>query len=120
MEACIEKDEALKAQMAAFKDGKWAGMELASHIGFTNWNDEDWRYPVRHVIRLPKKPRLVVTRADKTQHYTNQYFPITLVIDDFVVSSSKRLKFKLLTVVRKRKMEDTGRRKKSRIGWNCT
>ena len=95
VEACIEKDEALKAQMAAFKDGKWAGMELASHIGFTNWNDEDWRYPVRHVIRLPKKPRLVVTRADKTQHYTNQYFPITLVIDDFVVSSSKKAKIQI-------------------------
>lgn len=92
VEACIEKDEALKTQMAEFKEGKWAGMELASHIGFTNWNDEDWRYPVRHIIRLPKKPRLVVTRADKTQHYTNQYFPITLVIDDFVVSSSKKAK----------------------------
>lgn len=93
--ACIEKDEALKAQMAEFKDGKWAGMELASHIGFTNWNDEDWRYPVRHVVRLPKKPRLVVTRADKTQHYTNQYFPITLVIDDFAVSSSKKAKIQI-------------------------
>ena len=92
VEACIEKDEALKTQMAEFKEGKWAGMELASHIGFTNWNDEDWRYPVRHIVRLPKKPRLVVTRADKTQHYTNQYFPITLVIDDFVVSSSKKAK----------------------------
>lgn len=95
VEACIEKDETLKAQMAAFKDGKWAGMELASHIGFTNWNDEDWRYPVRHIVRLPKKPRLVVTRADKTQHYTNQYFPITLVIDDFVVSSSKKAKIQI-------------------------
>lgn len=95
VEACIEKDETLKAQMAEFKEGKWAGMELASHIGFTNWNDEDWRYPVRHIIRLPKKPRLVVTRADKTQHYTNQYFPITLVIDDFVVSSSKKAKIQI-------------------------
>ena len=95
VEACIEKDEALKTQMAEFKEGKWAGMELASHIGFTNWNDEDWRYPVRHIIRLPKKPRLVVTRADKTQHYTNQYFPITLVIDDFVVSSSKKAKIQI-------------------------
>lgn len=95
VEACIEKDEALKTQMAEFKDGKWAGMELASHIGFTNWNDEDWRYPVRHIVRLPKKPRLVVTRADKTQHYTNQYFPITLVIDDFVVSSSKKAKIQI-------------------------
>ena len=95
VEACIEKDEALKTQMAEFKDGKWAGMELASHIGFTNWNDEDWRYPVRHIVRLPKKPRLVVTRSDKTQHYTNQYFPITLVIDDFVVSSSKKAKIQI-------------------------
>lgn len=95
VEACIEKDETLKAQMAEFKEGKWAGMELASHIGFTNWNDEDWRYPVRHIVRLPKKPRLVVTRADKTQHYTNQYFPITLVIDDFVVSSSKKAKIQI-------------------------
>lgn len=95
VEACIEKDEALKTQMAEFKEGKWAGMELASHIGFTNWNDEDWRYPVGHIIRLPKKPRLVVTRADKTQHYTNQYFPITLVIDDFVVSSSKKAKIQI-------------------------
>ena len=95
VEACIEKDEALKIQMAEFKEGKWAGMELASHIGFTNWNDEDWRYPVRHIVRLPKKPRLVVTRADKTQHYTNQYFPITLVIDDFVVSSSKKAKIQI-------------------------
>lgn len=95
VEACIEKDEALKTQMAEFKEGKWAGMELASHIGFTNWNDEDWRYPVRHIVRLPKKPRLVVTRADKTQHYTNQYFPITLVIEDFVVSSSKKAKIQI-------------------------
>lgn len=95
VEACIEKDEALKTQMAEFKEGKWAGMELASHIGFTNWNDEDWRYPVRHIVRLPKKPRLVVTRADKTQHYTNQYFPITLVIDDFVASSSKKAKIQI-------------------------
>ena len=95
VEACIEKDEALKTQMAEFKEGKWAGMELASHIGFTNWNDEDWRYPVRHIVRLPKKPRLVVTRADKTQHYTNQYFPITLVIDDFAVSSSKKAKIQI-------------------------
>lgn len=95
VEACIEKDEALKTQMAEFKEGKWAGMELASHIGFTNWNDEDWRYPMRHIVRLPKKPRLVVTRADKTQHYTNQYFPITLVIDDFVVSSSKKAKIQI-------------------------
>lgn len=70
--------------MADFKNGKWAGMELASHIGFTNWNDEDWRYPVKYTVRLPQKPRLVVSRADETVHYTNQYFPKSLIIEDFL------------------------------------
>lgn len=80
MERCILRDEALAAQVKAFRDGKWAGMELASHIGFTNWNDEDWRYPLRHVVRLPEKPRLTVSKADETAHFTNQYFPKPLQI----------------------------------------
>ncbi len=81
---CIEKDKALAGRMAAFRDGKWSGMELESHIGFVNWNDEDWRYPVIHTVILPGKPRLCVSRADGTENYTNQYFPIPLEIDDFL------------------------------------
>ena len=54
-EDCIEKDQILANEMGNFNQGKWNGMQLASHIGFTNWNDEDWRYPVRHTIRLPEK-----------------------------------------------------------------
>ncbi|MGN0295586.1 MAG: glycosyl hydrolase 115 family protein [Lachnospiraceae bacterium] len=83
MEACVRRDEELAGEMAAFAGGKWNGMEQASHIGFTNWNDEDWRYPVRHLVRLPKKPRLVVSRADEEKHYTNQYFPKALPVYDF-------------------------------------
>jgi len=83
LEACIARDKALAAQMAAFKDGKWSGMEREEHIGFVNWNDEDYRYPVRHVMTLPNHPRLVVSRADRTETFTNQYFPVPLVIDDF-------------------------------------
>lgn len=81
MEECVLRDEKLMEGIAAFRDGKWSGMERASHIGFTNWNDEDWRYPVRHVVRLPEKPRLVVSRADETAHFTNQYFPKPLQIE---------------------------------------
>ncbi|MCD8075062.1 MAG: glycosyl hydrolase 115 family protein [Lachnospiraceae bacterium] len=83
LEACMEKDRALAAEMSAFKGGKWSGMEREEHIGFVNWNDEDYRYPVRHVMTLPNHPRLVVSRADRTQTFTNQYFPVPLVIDDF-------------------------------------
>ncbi|MCD7715593.1 MAG: glycosyl hydrolase 115 family protein [Lachnospiraceae bacterium] len=83
LEECIARDEALAEEMAAFRDGKWRGMELERHIGFVNWNDEDFRYPVRHMLTLPKQPRLVVSRADRTESYTNQYFPDPLVVDDF-------------------------------------
>lgn len=94
-EECIRRDEALAEEMAAFKGGKWKGMELASHIGFTNWNDEDWRYPVRHTVRLPKKPRLVVSRADEEKHYTNQYFPVPLVIGDFAESECESVRIQI-------------------------
>lgn len=91
MEACIARDEALGEEMRAFKEGKWAGMEAACHIGFTNWNSEDWRYPLNYVVRLPKQPRLVVSRADGEDYYTNQYFPIPVLIDDFSASERKKI-----------------------------
>ncbi|EET58608.1 hypothetical protein BRYFOR_09444 [Marvinbryantia formatexigens DSM 14469] len=91
MQACIEKDAALAARMREFNGGKWSGMELEQHIGFVNWNDEDWRYPVQHVLTLPQKPRLTVSRADGTGSYTNQYFPKPLVIDDFCYAGKEKV-----------------------------
>ena len=87
MEACIARDEALGEEMRAFKQGKWAGMEAACHIGFTNWNSEDWRYPLNYVVRLPKQPRLVVSRAAGEDYY----FPIPVLIDDFSTSERKKI-----------------------------
>lgn len=84
METCIRRDRELARSMAAFRDGKWSGMEKAFHIGFVNWNSEDWRYPVRHTVTLPEEPRLVVARADESRSYTNQYFPIPMEINDFL------------------------------------
>ncbi len=95
LEACIQKDRALQLRLAAFSGGKWKGMELARHIGFVNWNDEDWRYPVRHVVALPDGPRLTVSRADAAQTFTNQYFPIPLVIDDFLWPGSDAVRIQV-------------------------
>lgn len=91
MQACIQKDAKLAERMRTFNGGKWSSMELEEHIGFVNWNDEDWRYPVQHVVTLPKKPRLTVSRADGTGSYTNQYFPIPLVIDDFRYAGKEKV-----------------------------
>lgn len=83
LEECIRRDKELAEQMASFRDGKWRGMERAAHIGFVNWNEQDWRYPVRHTVVLPEGPRLTVSRTDDCRTYTNQYFPVPLVIEDF-------------------------------------
>lgn len=91
MDACIEEDQRLCEEMRKFKNGKWEGMEAAFHIGFTNWNSEDWRYPLKYVVRLPKQPRLVVSRADEETYYTNQYFPVPLLVDDFQSSETERI-----------------------------
>lgn len=80
----IERDRELARNMGSFRDGKWSGMEKAFHIGFVNWNSEDWRYPLRHVVTLPEEPRLVVSRVDGTKSFTNQYFPIILEFNDFL------------------------------------
>lgn len=84
LDQSMDRDQSLSEAFKSFLNGKWNGMEQAFHIGFTNWNSEDWRYPVRHVIRLPKEPRLVVSRADEESSYTNQYFPKPLEITDFM------------------------------------
>lgn len=83
MAACIEEDDRLADEMAAFLDGKWDGMQLAYHVGFTHWNDQDYRYPVQMTFRPAKKPRMIVSRADEERSYTNSYWFETLRLEDF-------------------------------------
>jgi hypothetical protein len=91
----IERDRELAREMASFRDGKWSGMEKAFHIGFVNWNSEDWRYPLRHVVTLPDEPRLVVSRVDGTKTFTHQYFPIDLEINDFLSVETDTVKIQI-------------------------
>lgn len=58
---CIEKDYALQKQYHALMDGKWDGMMMSEHIGFTYWNDEECAYPVVHTLNPANKPRMVVS-----------------------------------------------------------
>lgn len=83
LKTCIVRDKRLAQEFAAFKGGKWSGMEKAFHIGFTKWNSEDWRYPVCHTVFLPEEARLIVSRADEEKTFTNEYFPVPLMLEDF-------------------------------------
>jgi len=87
--AYIERDRSLKNEFAEFNNGKWAGMELEQHIGFTKWNEDNCRYPVRIQVEPAYKPRLVVSRKDREEIYTKTYGdPMTVVIDDFLYAGN--------------------------------
>jgi len=81
----IAYDRQLFSEFAAFKDGKWKGMELEAHIGFTTWNDDGYRYPIRTIVEPAHHPRLVVSRKDEAQIYHKTYgAPMTIQVDDFL------------------------------------
>ena len=82
---CIASDKSLCEEFAAFSGGKWKGMELEKHIGFTSWNDDGWRYPVRMTVCPVDKPRMSVSRADEKELYLKVYgTPRSIIMDDFL------------------------------------
>lgn len=84
-ESCIHRDRALGSEFAAFRDGKWAGMELAPHIGFTKWNEDDSRYPVLCRVTPVGKPCMKVSRADEEAVATKNYgAPTVIRVEDFL------------------------------------
>lgn len=84
-ESCIRRDRTLGTEFAAFRDGKWAGMELAPHIGFTKWNEDDSRYPVLCRVTPMGKPCMKVSRADEEAVATQNYgTPTVLRVEDFL------------------------------------
>ncbi len=66
--ACVEKDELLIRQYHEVDNGYFYGLGLGEHIGFTNWNDEDNKYPVRHTIYPANHPRMIISRIHDTAY----------------------------------------------------
>lgn len=82
---CIEFDKKAKAEFAEFLDGKWKSMELASHIGFTKWNDDGCRYPVISYLHPCEKNRMSVSRKDEMRVcFKNYGAPDRLFVPDFL------------------------------------
>ena len=85
----IAYDRQLFTDFAEFKGGKWRGMELEEHIGFTTWNDDNWRYPLRTTVEPVHQPRLLVSRADDARVYHKAYgHPMTVLVDDFLYNGN--------------------------------
>ena len=85
MSECIKEDRRLSEEFGAFRDGKWKGMELEKHVGFTSWNDDGWKYPVRMYVEPVTEARMSVSRADEPMLYVKVYGPPRCIrIHDFL------------------------------------
>ncbi len=69
----IARDRALADEMDKFKKGKWHGMQLEAHVGFTDWTDFDNRMPVVANFTPVEKPSLKLSFADREKVYVKVY-----------------------------------------------
>lgn len=84
-EECIARDLALAEEFGRFEGGKWNGMQIAPHIGFTRWNEDGCRYPVICRVTPVGRPRLSVSRKDGEEVcYKNYGVPAVVKVDDFL------------------------------------
>ncbi len=89
---CIAKDRAYYEEFGNFKDGKWNGMQMAQHIGFTKWNEDDYRYPVIMNVEPAYKPRLKVNRKDSFATAVKNYGPpMEILVDDFLYAGCEQV-----------------------------
>ncbi len=92
MNDCILEDKRLCEEFGAFRDGKWKGMELEKHIGFTSWNDDGWKYPVRMYVEPVDKPRMSVSRADDEKLFVKVYGePRCIDVHDFLYEGEDKV-----------------------------
>lgn len=83
--ACMDWDEKLADDFVGFLDGKWKGMQLASHIGFTKWNEDGCRYPIVSMLHPCGKDRLSVSRSDEKRVALKNYgAPDVIRVHDFM------------------------------------
>ena len=89
---CILLDRKYAEEWSAFREGKWNGMQLEQHIGFTRWNDDDYRYPVIMKVEPAHRPRLSVSRRDDERTATKTFgAPMVIRIPDFQYAGCEKV-----------------------------
>ena len=92
----IIKDRELIEEFGRFKGGKWDGMQLAPHIGFTRWNEDGCRYPYVCLMEPVQKPRMSVSRSDGDMVFLKNYGgPSVISVPDFQSAGCEKVSLEI-------------------------
>ncbi len=93
---CLEADQARLSLWSKFLSGKWDGMQLEAHIGFTKWNEDDCRNPLLMTVLPVPKPRMSVSRADREETFTRDYDgPLVVEVPDFLYPGNDAVRLEI-------------------------
>ena len=70
IDECVQEDDALITEYEQVDEGYYEGFGRSEHIGFTNWNEEDNKYPIRHYVYGANQPRMLISRATDDNYMT--------------------------------------------------
>lgn len=85
IQACLRQDRELVDRFHTVDHGRWYGMGLSEHIGFTKWNEDEARNPVLMNVMPANKPRLAVSIDGTTQRSEGSSWHVNkLMMNDFL------------------------------------
>lgn len=96
---CMKKDRDLVEQYHTMDNGRWYGMGLSEHIGFTRWNEDECQNPIVMNVLPANKPRLVVT-VDGTEQHTegSPWHNNKVYINDFLRPDMEEASFTISSI----------------------
>lgn len=85
VERCMEQDRKAVEMYHQMDQGRWYGMGMSQHIGFTHWNEDECRNPVvMRVIPLKKRSILVATDGTAQHAEGSPWLDNTMKLKDFL------------------------------------
>ncbi len=108
LDVCVRADADLIDEYEEVDGGFYKGFGKSEHVGFVNWNEEDNRYPIRHLVYGANSPRMLVSRkyddkymtglewCDRPQTWSDMLRPDVDSIDfDLISGSEKPFRYKI-------------------------
>ncbi|MBZ4670647.1 MAG: hypothetical protein JG769_951 [Oscillospiraceae bacterium] len=95
---CLQRDKELIEEYHTIDNGKWYGMGLSEHMGFTCWNEDECQKPVLMNVLPANKPRLSVALDGTEQHCEGGWDHHSLFMNDFLRPDVDEASFTIFSI----------------------